>query len=59
MVVITCKECGDINYLTSEALGNLTDIGAKCPKCDAITTITLENGELKKLEQLGGLKSVP
>jgi hypothetical protein len=34
--------------LTSEALGNLTDFGAKCEKCETINTITLEEGELKK-----------
>jgi hypothetical protein len=27
MVVYTCKKCGDINYLTSEALGNLAKTG--------------------------------
>jgi hypothetical protein len=24
-----CKKCGDISYLTSETLGNLTDFGYK------------------------------
>lgn len=50
MVLITCKKCGDINYLTSEALGNLTDFGYKCRNCDTINRITLEEGELKKQE---------
>jgi RNase P subunit RPR2 len=50
MVLITCKNCGDINYLTSEALGNVTDFGYKCRNCNTINRITLEDGELKKQE---------
>jgi RNase P subunit RPR2 len=50
MVLITCKKCGDINYLTSEALGKLTDFGYKCRNCNTINRITLEDGELKKQE---------
>lgn len=49
MVLITCKKCGDIGYLASEALGN--DDGYKCRNCEkrkAISTIKLENEELKK-----------
>jgi hypothetical protein len=30
MVLMTCKKCRDINYLTSETVGNLTDFGYKC-----------------------------
>jgi phage FluMu protein Com len=50
MAFIYCKKCGDINYLTSEELGSLTDFGAKCEKCETINTITLKMGELKKQE---------
>ena len=45
-----CKKCGDINYLTSKALGNLTDFGFKCRYCNTINSITIEDGELKKQE---------
>jgi len=31
MVLITCKKCRDFSYLTSEALGNLTNFGFECP----------------------------
>jgi Zn finger protein HypA/HybF involved in hydrogenase expression len=48
MVVITCKECKESIYLTPHAFWNITDFGAKCPKCNAINTITLEEGELRK-----------
>jgi hypothetical protein len=48
MVIYTCKNCGELNYLTPHAFWNLTDFGAKCPRCGTINTITLENGELKK-----------
>jgi RNase P subunit RPR2 len=48
MVLITCKKCGDINYLTSKALGNVT--GYKCRNCNTINRITLEDGELKRQE---------
>jgi hypothetical protein len=47
MVVITCKECGELEYLTSKALGNLTDFGYKCRNCNTINRITLEDGDLK------------
>jgi RNase P subunit RPR2 len=50
VVLITCKKCGDINYLTSEALGNLTDFGYKCRNCNTINRMTLEEAELKKKE---------
>jgi hypothetical protein len=50
MVVITCKECKERIYLTPHAFWNITDFGAKCPKCNVINTITLEKGELKKQE---------
>jgi hypothetical protein len=50
MVVHTCKNCGELNYLTPHAFWNITDFGAKCEKCETINTITLENGELKKQE---------
>jgi RNase P subunit RPR2 len=48
VVLITCKKCGDINYLTTETVGNLTDFSFKCRYCNTITRITLEDGELKK-----------
>jgi hypothetical protein len=49
MVVYTCKKCGELNYLTPDAFWNITDFGAKCEKYETINTITLVNGELKKL----------
>jgi hypothetical protein len=48
MVLITCKKCGEPNFLTPHAFWNISDFGAKCEKCETINTITLENGELKK-----------
>ena len=48
MVLITCKKCGELDYLTSKAFWNITDFGAKCEECETINTITLEKGELKK-----------
>jgi phage FluMu protein Com len=48
MVVVTCKECGELIYLTPHAFWNITDFGAKCPRCNAINTITLEKGEPKE-----------
>jgi hypothetical protein len=48
MVVYSCKNCGELNYLTPHAFWNITDIGAKSEKCETINTITLEKGELKK-----------
>jgi phage FluMu protein Com len=48
MVEITCKECKESIYLTPHAFWNITDFGAKCPRCETINTITLENGELRK-----------
>jgi hypothetical protein len=42
--------CGELDYLTSKVFCNLTDFGAKCERCETISTITLENGELKKQE---------
>jgi hypothetical protein len=53
MVLITCKKCGDINYLTSKALGNLTDFGFKYRYCNAINRITLKDGELNRSSYCG------
>jgi hypothetical protein len=50
MVLITCKKCGDINYLNSKALGKVTDFGFKCRYCNTINRITLDDGKLKKQE---------
>jgi hypothetical protein len=50
MVVYSCRECGELNYLTPHAFWNITDFGAKCERCETINTITLVNGELKKQE---------
>ena len=44
MPVIFCKECRESIYLYPHAFWNLTDFGAKYPKCNA-NTITLEEGE--------------
>jgi phage FluMu protein Com len=46
--LIHCNKCGEYRYLTLHAFWNISDFGAKCPKCNAINTITLKNGELKK-----------
>jgi hypothetical protein len=48
MVLITCKKCGELNYLTPYVFCNLTDFGYKCLRCTTINRMTLENGELKK-----------
>ena len=48
MVLITCKKCGELDYLNSKAFSNISDFGAKCEKCRTINTITIENGELRK-----------
>jgi hypothetical protein len=50
MALITCKKCGELNYLTPHAFWNITDFGAKCEICETINMITLDNGELKKQE---------
>jgi hypothetical protein len=34
MVVITCKKCDELNYLTPHAFWNITDFGAKCAITD-------------------------
>jgi hypothetical protein len=47
MVLITCKKCGDINDLTSKALGNLTDFGFKYRYCNTINRVTLERETYK------------
>ena len=36
MGVYSCKKCGALNYLTPHAFWNLTEFGAKCPKCETI-----------------------
>jgi hypothetical protein len=48
MVIITCKKCGELNYLTPHAFWNIADFDAKYEKCETINTIILEEGELKK-----------
>jgi hypothetical protein len=48
MVLITCKKCGELDYLTSKAFSNITDFSYKCRSCGTINRITLEEGELKK-----------
>jgi hypothetical protein len=55
MVLLTCKKCGELNYLTPHAFWNITDFDAKCEKCTMINTITLEKGELKKI----GILKIP
>ena len=51
MVLITCKKCGELDYYTSKAFWNITDLGVKCTNCNTLNTITLENGELRKQVQ--------
>lgn len=48
MVVIICKECDELNYLTPHAFWNKDDFDAKCEKCETTNMITLEQGEHKK-----------
>jgi hypothetical protein len=48
MAVYTCKKCGELNYLTSKAFGNITDFGYKCRRGGTINRITLENGRTQK-----------
>lgn len=47
MVVITCKDCGNLIYLAPHAFWNIADSGARYEKCETINMITLENGNLK------------
>jgi hypothetical protein len=39
MVVIPCRKCGELNYLTPHAFWKISDFGTKCKKCEAINTI--------------------
>jgi hypothetical protein len=48
IVLITCKKCGELDYLISKALGNLTDFGYKCRNCITINRRILEDGKPKK-----------
>jgi hypothetical protein len=41
---VQCKKCGDISYLTSEALENLTVFGFNYHYCNTINRITPEKG---------------
>jgi hypothetical protein len=41
---VQCKKYGDISYLTSEALENLTVFGFNYPYCNTINRITPEKG---------------
>jgi hypothetical protein len=50
MPVMFCKKCGETNYLDPHAYWTINDAAVKCEKCQAVNTITLQNGELKKLE---------
>ena len=49
MAFIYCKKCGEYRYLTPHAFWNISNLGVKCKNCGTINTITIENGELKKL----------
>jgi uncharacterized Zn finger protein len=49
MVLITCKNCGELDYHTSKAFWNITDLGAKCEKCGTINKATIVMGQLRKL----------
>jgi uncharacterized Zn finger protein len=49
MVLITCKNCGELDYYTSKAFWNITDLGAKCEKCGTINKATIVMGQLRKL----------
>ncbi|MFZ0648585.1 MAG: hypothetical protein WAM27_10240 [Nitrososphaeraceae archaeon] len=41
--------CNDnLGTTTPRVFWNITDFDAKCPKCNAINTITLENGGLRE-----------
>jgi hypothetical protein len=52
MVVTTCKECKESICFTPRAFWNITDFGAKCSRCNAINTITSEEGELNKFSHI-------
>jgi hypothetical protein len=48
VVVTFRKECRESIYLNPHAYWNINDVDVKCDKCDAINTVTLEKGELRK-----------
>jgi uncharacterized Zn finger protein len=51
MANMYCKKCGEYRYLTPHAFWNVNDLNVKCKDCGTISTITIENGELRKQSQ--------
>jgi predicted nucleic acid-binding Zn ribbon protein len=49
MVLIRCPECGANTDLVA-AYYNVEDAEVRCSGCKAKLTVTLKNGEIKKLE---------
>jgi hypothetical protein len=49
MDIYTCKKFVEPNFLTPHAFWNIADFGADCERRETINTITLVNGELKRL----------
>jgi RNase P subunit RPR2 len=50
MVIIKCKKCGEISYISAETLGDVTDFESRdvtleCRNCNKINRITLEDDE--------------
>ena len=46
---INCVDCGKNVYLSPMTYWNIEDSDVKCTNCKAILTITLKDGELKKI----------
>ena len=52
MVLIRCPECG-ANTELAAAYYNVEDTEVRCIGCKAKLTVTLKNGEIKRLETKG------
>jgi predicted nucleic acid-binding Zn ribbon protein len=52
MVLIRCPECG-ANTDLAAAYYNVEDAEVRCSGCKAKLTVTLKNGEIKKIETKG------
>jgi hypothetical protein len=49
MPEINCSECGKTISLLATTYWNVENADIKCGSCNAILTITLDKGELKKI----------
>jgi hypothetical protein len=47
VVLITCKKCGEPNFLTPHAFLNIEDFDAKCEKCETDNRITWRRENLR------------